>query len=90
MDTLDTARSFGLDGERVELSYERFGIDVLGDTDPQAQDFLRLINGWMALTGVLNELSRCMGVVDFYPFVLSTPVVKKLYLVHRVIAAATG
>lgn len=86
VDTLDTARSFGLDGERVELSYERFGPDLLadsGDTDVPA--FLRLVNSWMELTGVLNELSRSMGVADFYPFVLSAPAVRKLHLVHRII-----
>lgn len=86
-DTLDTARSFGLDGERVELSYERFGTEVLeGDDAPDG--FLQLINSWMELTGVLNELSRSMGVHDFYPFVLSAPVVRKLHLVHRVVCDA--
>jgi len=89
IDTLDTARSFGLDGERVELTYERFGPEVLADSgDADASDFLRLINSWMELTGVLNELSRSMGVADFYPFVLSQPAVRKLHLVHRVIHAA--
>lgn len=89
VDTLDTARSFGLDGERVELSYERFGPDVVADSnDPQAAGFLQLINSWMELTGVLNELSRSMGVADFYPFVLSRPAVRKLHLVHRVVQSA--
>ncbi|HEY8877427.1 MAG TPA: putative zinc-binding metallopeptidase [Roseateles sp.] len=84
VDTLDTARSFGLDGERVELSYERFGADVVaGDGD-----FLALINSWMELTGVLNELSRSMGVADFYPFVLSAAAVRKLHLVHRIVKGA--
>jgi hypothetical protein len=88
-DTLDTARSFGLDGERVELSYERFGPDAIaGSGDPDAHGFLALINSWMELTGVLNELSRSMGVADFYPFVLSVPAVRKLHLVHRVILGA--
>lgn len=86
VDTLDTARSFGLDGERVELSYERFGPQVLQDAgDAQAAGFLQLINSWMELTGVLNELSRSMGVPDFYPFVLSAAAVRKLYLVHRIV-----
>ena len=86
VDTLDTARSFGLDGERVELSYERFGPQVLQDAgDPQAATFLQFINSWMELTGVLNELSRSMGVPDFYPFVLSAPAVRKLHLVHRIV-----
>jgi hypothetical protein len=91
VDTLDTARSFGLDGERVELSYERFGPEVIAeDGDPQGDRFLAVINSWMELTGVLNELSRSMGVADFYPFVLSAPAVRKLHLVHRVIRAASG
>ncbi|WP_374562752.1 putative zinc-binding metallopeptidase [Ideonella sp.] len=87
-DTLDTARSFGVDGETIELDYERFTPDVLGTwADASAPGFLRLVNGWMELTGVLNELSRSMGVPDFYPFVLSAAVLRKLYLVHRVIGA---
>jgi len=87
-DTLDTARSFGVDGENVELNYERFKPEVLGDlADAGALAFLGLVNGWMELTGVLNELSRSMGVPDFYPFVLSIPALRKLYLVHRVIGA---
>lgn len=88
VDTLDTARSFGLDGERVELSYERFGVDALegsGDAAPEA--FIALVNGWMELTGVLNELSRSMGVGDFYPFVLSRAALRKLHFVHRVVGA---
>jgi hypothetical protein len=87
-DTLDTARSFGVDGETVELNYERFKPDALGTwADDGATAFLALVNGWMELTGVLNELSRSMGVPDFYPFVLSKPALCKLYLVHRVIGA---
>jgi hypothetical protein len=91
-DTLDTARSFGLDGETVELSYERFGPEALeaAPDDPHAQAFLDLTNAWMELTGVLNELSRSMGVADFYPFVLSAPALRKLYFVHRVVGAPVG
>ncbi len=89
IDTLDTARSFGLDGERVELNYERFDRDALAGLDPaHAERFLQLVNNWMELTGVLNELSRSMGVHDFYPFVLSAPALRKLYVVHCVVAAA--
>ena len=91
VDVLDTARSFGLDGENVELNYERFGADVLaGSGDPRPETFLSLLTGWMELTGVLNELSRSMGVPDFYPFVLSAPAVRKLHFVHRVVGAAAA
>lgn len=87
-DTLDTARSFGLDGDAVALDYERFGVEALGDDrGVDAEAFLSLIHGWMELTGVLNELSRSMGVADFYPFVWSVPALRKLYFVHRVVGA---
>jgi hypothetical protein len=88
VDTLDTARSFGLHGERVELNYERFDTRLLADADDDAdaQRFIALLGDWMELTGVLNELSRSMGLPDFYPFVLSYEAVRKLHFVHRVVS----
>ncbi len=89
VDALDTARSFGLDGERVQLDYERFGSDaVAGSGDARAGEFLQLLKSWMELAGVLNELSRSMGLPDFYPFVLSRTAVRKLHLVHRIVSTA--
>lgn len=82
VDTVDTARSFKLDAASVDLQYEPF--DALLLEGPEAAAFLVLLQGWMELTGVLNELSRSMGVADFYPFVLSAPAVRKLYFVHCV------
>jgi len=34
---------------------------------------------------VLNEMSRSMGLADFYPFVLSKEAVRKLHFIHMVI-----
>ncbi len=90
VDTLDTAHSFGVDAADVELDYERFGAEVLTEADATATSFLQLVNSWIELTGVLNELSRSMGVADFYPFVLSVPAVRKLHLVHRIIAQSAA
>ena len=42
---------------------------------------------WTQLTAVLNELSRAMGLADFYPFVLSQRAVAKLHFVHLAIIA---
>lgn len=88
-DTLDTARSFGLDGSTVELELEPFAPAALEapPEDRAAADFLALVNGWLVLVTALNELTRSMGQADFYPFVLSLPALRKLYFVHRVVAA---
>jgi hypothetical protein len=49
--------------------------------------FDRLIDSWYPLTYMLNSQNRGMGLADAYPFVLSTPAVEKLRVVHEIIAA---
>ena len=89
VDTLETALSFGIDPIEVELDYEAFGVDALYQpSDPDAARFLSLVNGWGELAGVLNELSRSMGLPDFYPFVLPRAAVAKLQFIHLVVRAA--
>ncbi len=91
VDSLDTALGFGLRGEDVEAAVEPFKIDDLYDpADPHAQQAVMLVNSWVQLTTVLNELARSMGQHDFYPFVLSKPVLKKLHFIHLVVKEARG
>jgi len=81
-DTLDTAASFSLDIESVEMPFEGFKPEALVQPDDR---FLHFINSWSRFTAVLNELSRSMGLSDFYPFVLSTSSVGKLHFIHTVV-----
>jgi len=69
------------------MSAQSFTTTALDTTD-DAPRFLRLVNGWLQLTAVLNELSQSMGQPAFYPFVLHAAAVAKLHLVHRVISSA--
>jgi hypothetical protein len=86
LDTLDTAFSFGLDAAHVDIEYEAFTMEELFATDdPGGEAFLAFMNGWIRLTGVVNELSRSMGEPDFYPFILSKAAVRKLHFVHLVV-----
>ena len=86
MDSLDTALGFGLRGEDVEVATEPFSVKDLYDPDaPDAQRVILLINSWVQLTTVLNELARSMGQQDFYPFVMSRPVLKKLHFIQMVV-----
>lgn len=89
-DALDSAASFGLSADDVESRVQPFGADALWDASRAGSGaYLQLINDWLRLTSVLNELSDSMGQAPFYPFVLSRKVVAKLQLVHEVIAQAT-
>jgi hypothetical protein len=42
------------------------------------------------MTMALKELARSIGQPDFYPFVMSAPVVAKLQFVHLVVRSARG
>ena len=89
VDTLGTAMRFGLDAQDVELPHAPFTrVSLWRPDDPSAEGFLKIANAWVELTGVLNEMSRSMGEHDFYPFVLTTPVVAKLHFIHCVVLEA--
>jgi hypothetical protein len=86
-DALGSAASFGLSAEDVDDRVQPYSLDALWDAKrPGSMAYLTLINNWLRMTSVLNELSDSMGQAPFYPFVLSRAVVAKLQLVHEVIA----
>ncbi|MCM5681290.1 putative zinc-binding metallopeptidase [Schlegelella sp. S2-27] len=62
------------------------GLATVATGGAAAPRFLSIVNAWMELTGVLNELSCSMGQPDFYPFALSARAVSKLHFVHMVVA----
>jgi hypothetical protein len=85
LDTLSTASSVGLRADSVELSVDPFTSAALYQDGVDKECFLSLLNSWVKLTAVLNELSRSMGQPDFYPFALPYAAVAKLHFIHSVI-----
>jgi hypothetical protein len=49
--------------------------------------FESMIDRWLPLTYVMNNLSRGLGLADAYPFVLSTTVIEKLHFIYDTINA---
>jgi hypothetical protein len=91
VDSLDTALGFGLTGDNVEPRAEPFDLDDLYAPDhPDAPRVLGLVNSWLDITAVLNEMAQSMGQPDFYPFVMSRPVLRKLHFIHLVVKDAQG
>lgn len=89
VDTLTTALGFGLDAYDVDFDAQPFPDDALFDPDDAgAPEFLELLNSWVRLTAVVNEITRSMGQPDLYPFVLSKPSVRKLHFIHCVVTSA--
>ncbi len=86
VDTVDTALSFGIDADDVEIEAVPWTREALWRADdPDADAFLGFLNAWTELTAVLNEMARSMGQADFYPFVLPKPAVAKLQLIHAIV-----
>ena len=86
LDSLDTALGFGFTGENVEAEVEPFTLaDLYAPQHPGAESTLSLVNCWVLLTAVLNELAHSMGQPDFYPFVMPRAVVRKLHFIHLVV-----
>jgi hypothetical protein len=52
---------------------------------PKHRDFDGMIDSWLSLTYVLNNLSRGLGLPDSYPFVLSSSAIEKLRFIHETI-----
>ena len=81
-DTWDTALSFGMD-VNAGTEFDGFTTAALAEPEqPGSARFLQFLNSWTQLTTVLNDLSRAMGLPDFYPFVLSKSAVAKLQFIH--------
>jgi len=52
--------------------------------------FAERISRWVALTTLVNELTRSMGQPDTYPFACSGQVLKKLFFIERVCSNLPG
>jgi hypothetical protein len=84
VDALETAGSAGL-ALRPKRSDEPRMQPPLDPLNPHYRDFDSMIESWLSLTYVLNNLSRGLGLPDSYPFVLSAPAIHKLRFIHTTI-----
>ena len=83
VDAVETASCMGIDAARADIAVRPFGTSALWRRDWRGSDqFLKLLNDWVGLSAVMNEMCRSVGQADFYPFVLSGPVVTKLHFIH--------
>jgi len=81
VDTLESAEACGLSLRPSRLDEPALHANL--KTLHPGKSFNHLIDRWFPLTYALNNLNRGMGLIDAYPFVLSTPAVEKLNFVHN-------
>jgi hypothetical protein len=87
VDALETAHAVGLSVRPARSDEPALAIPP---EPPRARvdQFEQLVAEWSALTYVLNNLTRGLGLADAYPFVLSPPVVEKLRFVCQSMTGA--
>jgi hypothetical protein len=87
VDALDTAHAVGLSVRPPRRDEPSLVIPTM-PSRARISDFDQLISEWKALTYVLNNLTRGLGLADAYPFVLSGPVIEKLRFVCSAMLSA--
>lgn len=85
VDSLETAFESGLSLNPRRRSDPQF-VAMRAFTAPRIGSFRRMLERWLSLTYILNDLTRGLGLNHAYPFVLSEPVIGKLKFVHNTIA----
>ncbi|QRG05184.1 putative zinc-binding peptidase [Xanthobacter dioxanivorans] len=98
VDTLEMAAAFGIQVHPGLDSTGELGAEV--DFNPyQACPVQQMVDSWLPMSFALNNLNRCLGMSDAYPFILGPGVIQKLGFIHRMIhrqveadpvAASTG
>jgi hypothetical protein len=89
VDALETAGAAGL-ALRPKRSDEPRMQPPPDPLNPHCRDFDAMIESWLSLTYVLNNLSRGLGLPDSYPFILSSPAIRKLRFIHTSIDEYRG
>jgi hypothetical protein len=81
VDAVETAGATGL-ALRPKRSDEPRMQPPPDPLNPSQRNFDSMIESWLSLTYVLNNLSRGLGLPDSYPFVLAAPAIDKLRFIH--------
>jgi hypothetical protein len=86
-DTLETAIECGLSLRPARADEPSLEPDL---PNPMRAPFDRMIDDWLSVTYLMNNLNRGLGLADAYPFVLAPPAIEKLRFVHETIDAAAA
>jgi hypothetical protein len=89
VDALETAHAVGLSVKPLRSDEPALAIPAK-PSKARIEDFDQLVSEWYALTYVLNNLTRGLGLADAYPFVLSGPVIEKLRFVCSTMTRQRG
>lgn len=84
VDTLEMAGAFGV---RVQPRLDRTGeLGAEVDFNPyRACAIQQMVDSWLPISFALNNLNRCLGMSDAYPFILGPGVIEKVGFIHSLV-----
>ncbi|KKB75989.1 hypothetical protein VW35_19855 [Devosia soli] len=86
-DTVEMAAAFGIRA-RPKTGDESLALPPVRFDPYMAPDMTDIIDNWVPLSLLLNNLNRAMGQTDAYPFVLTPPVMEKLAFINDLVHQA--
>lgn len=87
VDTVEMAAAYGVRA-RPRIHDENLDIPAV-NFDPYMQpDMSAIIDNWIPLSSLINNLNRAVGQPDAYPFILSPPVIEKLGFINDLVHQA--
>ena len=89
IDTVEMAAAFGVRA-RPRIVDENLDMAPV-QLDPYREpDMAKIIDNWVPLASLINNLNRAVGQADAYPFVLSPPVIEKLAFINALVRQPSG
>lgn len=83
IDMVDTASSFGITLRPKHPAAKSMTVNLQNAFQTNTS-FDVVLENWFPLTYALNSLNRGMGLLDAYPFVLSSVAIEKLRFIHEI------
>lgn len=87
VDTVEMAAAFGVRA-RPRTEDQALALPPVSFDPYMAPDMSAIIDNWIPLASLLNNLNRAMGLLDAYPFVLTPDVIEKLAFVNDLVHQA--
>lgn len=87
VDTVEMAGAFGVRA-RPKTQDENLALPPVSFDPYMAPDIGKIIDNWVPLSSLLNNLNRAMGHADAYPFILSLAVIEKLGFINDIVHQA--
>lgn len=87
VDTVEMAAAFGVRA-RPRTQDENLSLPPVSFDPYMAPDIAQIIDNWIPLASLLNNLNRAMGHADAYPFILTPRVIDKLGFINDIVHQA--